>query len=169
MSDYEIRIITPSDALLCHRIEHRSWLGDGAATLDDFEEWIQQRPENFLVLEKDGDLVGFVHFGHSDDDFITEEGFRDQCNQGPGARYAHIRAVAVDDPGSEVSSIGTLLGRAFDHFESLGKESVRLRCRDQYVDRLKDKGFRYIEAMTSDDISTWHQMGVVKGCFPWVG
>ncbi|OZY58084.1 hypothetical protein CJF39_17705, partial [Pseudomonas lundensis] len=30
------------------------------------------------------------------------------------------------------------------------------------VDFFKDQGYRYIQAMTSDEISTWHEMGIKK-------
>ncbi|VVP58985.1 hypothetical protein PS838_05974 [Pseudomonas fluorescens] len=160
MSYFVLRSATASDAVNCHRVESASWVGDGLATLDDFEQWIRLNPNNFIICEMNDEFAGFVHFGHSNDDFISEEGFKVQCGQVTTAPYAHIRSVAVDTVSHDHCSMGMLIGCLEEHFQKLNKKGIHLRCRDAYVDRFRAEGFRYIQAMASDDISTWHEMGL---------
>lgn len=155
------RSATPDDAANCFRVESLAWVGDANATLEEFQEWIQRNPENFLIYEHEGKFVGFAHFGHSDDDFITEEGFKDQCNADASAPCFHIRSIAID-PSFHSDDLAALIANVEPIAEELGKKSMHLRCRDQYVDFFKDQGYRYIQAMTSDEISTWHEMGIKK-------
>lgn len=75
------RSATPDDAANCFRVECSACAGDANATMEDFQEWIQRNPESFLIYEHNGTFVGFAHFGHSNNEFITEEGFKDQCNE----------------------------------------------------------------------------------------
>ena len=105
MSYFVLRSATASDAVNCHRVESASWVGDGLATLDEFEQWIRLNPNNFIICEMNDEFAGFVHFGHSNDDFISEEGFKVQCGQVTTAPYAHIRSVAVDTVSHDHRSI----------------------------------------------------------------
>ena len=42
------RSATPGDAVNCFRAEGSACAGDANATLEDFQDWIQRTPENFL-------------------------------------------------------------------------------------------------------------------------
>lgn len=156
----EYRSATADDAVNCFRVESSACVGDANATLEDFQEWIQRNPENFLIYEHNGTFVGFAHFGHSNDEYITEEGFKDQCNEGASAPCFHIRSIAIDPLFQRDYYLQALIENIEPIAEGLGKKSIHLRCRDQYVDLFRGQGYRYIQAMTSDELSTWHEMGI---------
>ena len=154
------RSATPDDAANCFRVDSSACAGDANATLEDFQDWIQRTPENFLIYEYEGKFVGFAHFGHSNDDFISEEGFKEQCNEDASAPYLHVRSIAVDPSFQRDRFLSALIANLESIPEDLNKKSVHLRCRDQYVDFFREQRYRYIQAMTSDEISTWHEMGI---------
>ena len=59
------RSAIPDDAANCFRVESLAWAGDANATLEEFQDWIQRNPENFLIYEHEGKFVGFAHFSAS--------------------------------------------------------------------------------------------------------
>jgi hypothetical protein len=134
------RSATPDDAANCFRVESLARAGDANATLDDFDQWIQRTPENFLIAEYDGTFVGFAHFGHSNDDFISEEGFKEQCNEDASAPYIHVRSFAVDAPFQRNYFLEGIIATFESIPEDLNKKSIHLRCRDQYVDFFREQG-----------------------------
>ncbi|TNB90429.1 GNAT family N-acetyltransferase [Pseudomonas sp. Fig-3] len=154
------RSATPGDAANCFRVESLACAGDANATLEDFQDWIQRTPENFLIYEHEGKFVGFAHFGHSNDDFISEEGFKEQCNEDASAPYLHVRSIAVGPSFARHRFLSALIENLESIPEELNKKSVHLRCRDQYVDFFREQRYRYLQEMRSDEISTWHEMGI---------
>ena len=60
MSAPQFRNPVPADAERCYAIEIGAYEGDEAATLEKIRTRIAQYPEGFLILEAEGEIVGFT-------------------------------------------------------------------------------------------------------------
>jgi hypothetical protein len=67
MSSPLFRNAVPADAPRCFQIESSAYEGDEAATFEKIALRIDQYPAGFLIMEIDGETVGFINSGCAHD------------------------------------------------------------------------------------------------------
>ncbi|MFP3526298.1 GNAT family N-acetyltransferase, partial [Pantoea sp. SIMBA_072] len=77
MSAPQFRNPEPTDAERCYAIEIGAYEGDEAATLEKIRTRIAQYPEGFLLLEAEGETVGFINSGCAHDVVMSDEAFKE--------------------------------------------------------------------------------------------
>ena len=77
MSALQFRTPVPADAERCYAIEIGAYEGDEAATLEKIRTRITQYPQGFLVLENNGEIVGFINSGCAHEVVMSDEAFKE--------------------------------------------------------------------------------------------
>ncbi|WP_380996993.1 GNAT family N-acetyltransferase, partial [Sedimentitalea sp. HM32M-2] len=85
-----------TDAARCFAIESAAYKGDEAATLEKIAKRIANYPQGFLVLEIDGQMVGFVNSGCAHAVEMSNEEFKELVGHDPDAPNVVILSVVVD-------------------------------------------------------------------------
>lgn len=86
----------PADAPRCFEIETTAYEGDEAATLEKIATRIAQYPQGFLILEANGEVVGFINCGCAHDVVMSDEAFKALVGHSAEAPNVVIMSVVVD-------------------------------------------------------------------------
>ena len=159
MAASNFRNARPADSTRCHEIETGAYEGDEAATLDKIAARIARYPEGFLVMEVDGEIVGFINSGCAFEVVLSDEAFKDLVGHDPAAPNVVIMSVAVD-PACQGRGFSKLLMREFiARMRAMNKKTIHLMCRDRHVGFYERLGYRYVKPSDSGHGGMkWHEM-----------
>ena len=159
MPTLAFRNATPADANRCYEIEISAYEGDEAATLEKIATRIRLYPEGFLILEADGEVVGFINGGCAHDVVMSDEAFKELVGHSADAPNVVIMSVVVD-PAHQGKGYSTTLMNAFvQRMQALGKRTIHLMCKDRHVPLYEHMGYRYVRPSASDHGGmAWHEM-----------
>ncbi len=76
MSNIVYRQATLADVERCFEIETSAYEGDEAATREKIATRIQQYPEGFLCMERQGEVIGFINSGCAWEVVMSDEAFK---------------------------------------------------------------------------------------------
>jgi GNAT superfamily N-acetyltransferase len=149
----------PQDAARCHQIESTAYEGDEAATLEKIATRIRQYPAGFLVMELDGEIIGFINGGCAHDVVMSDEAFKELVGHDPAAPNVVIMSVVLD-PAYQGKGYASLLMRTFmARMREAGKKTIHLMCKDRHVALYRHFGYRYVRPSASDHGGmAWHEM-----------
>jgi len=149
----------PADVDRCFQIETSAYEGDEAATHAKIATRIAQYPQGFLLLEADGQIVGFINSGCAHDVVMSDEAFKELVGHDPDAPNVVIMSVVVD-PAHQGKGYSTRLMHAFvDNARQLGKQTIHLMCKERHVELYRKLGYRYVRPSPSDHGGmAWHEM-----------
>lgn len=159
MNSPRFRNATPADTSRCYQIEISAYEGDEAATEQKIATRIAQYPEGFLVMELDGEIVGFINGGCAHQVVMSDETFKELIGHDPAAPNVVIMSVVVD-PAYQGKGYSTQLMRTFvEQMARLGKKTIHLMCKDRHVELYARMGYRYVKPSDSDHGGmAWHEM-----------
>lgn len=159
MSSPLFRYATPADTARCYAIESTAYEGDEAATREKIATRIAQYPQGFLLLERDGEILGFINAGCAWEVVMSDEAFKELVGHDPEAPNVVIMSVVVD-PAYQGKGYASLLMREFvRQMRERGKEAIHLMCKTRHVDLYLRMGYRYVKPSDSDHGSmSWHEM-----------
>lgn len=159
MSAPQFRTPIPADAERCYAIEIGAYEGDEAATLEKIRTRIAQYPQDFLLLERDGEIVGFINSGCAHDVVMSDEAFKELVGHDPAAPNVVIMSVVVD-PAQQGKGYAKLLMDAFiARMQAAGKQTIHLMCKEQHVPLYQKLGYQYVKPSPSDHGGmAWHEM-----------
>jgi GNAT superfamily N-acetyltransferase len=159
MTHPRFRNATPADTSRCYQIEISAYEGDEAATEQKIATRIAQYPEGFLVMELDGEIVGFINGGCAHEVVMSDEAFKELIGHDPAAPNVVIMSVVVD-PVYQGKGYSTQLMRTFvEQMARLGKKTIHLMCKDCHVELYARMGYRYVKPSDSDHGGmAWHEM-----------
>lgn len=151
----------PSDADRCFEIETSAYEGDEAATLEKIAKRIEIYPEGFLVLEADGEVVGFINSGCADEVEMSDEEFKELVGHDPEASNVVIMSVVVA-PAHQGKGLSKVLMVEFvERMKRMGKTTIHLMCKEHHVPLYEKFGYRYIRPSASDHGGmAWHEMSM---------
>ncbi|NVK42912.1 MAG: GNAT family N-acetyltransferase [Oceanospirillaceae bacterium] len=151
-----------SDVSRCFEIETTAYEGDEAATREKIATRISVYPQGFLVLELDGQVIGFINSGCAHEVVMSDEAFKELVGHDPDAPNVVIMSVVVD-PAFQGKGYAGLLMRTFvDNMKQLGKMSIHLMCKEKHVELYRRLGYRYVRPSDSDHGGmSWHEMVMV--------
>ncbi|SFM99532.1 GNAT family N-acetyltransferase [Variovorax sp. OV329] len=159
MSLPTFRQAEPRDTARCYEIESTAYEGDEAATLTKIATRIAQYPQGFLVMELEGELIGFINSGCAQEVVLADEAFKELVGHDPMAPNVVIMSVAIA-PAHQGKGHTTPMMRAFvDQMRRMHKSSIHLMCRERHVALYERLGYRYIRPSDSDHGGmAWHEM-----------
>ncbi|WP_060481275.1 GNAT family N-acetyltransferase [Pseudomonas sp. NBRC 111119] len=155
----QFRSPVAEDAYRCHAIETGAYEGDEAATLEKIATRITQYPQGFLLLESDGDIVGFINSGCAHQVVMSDEAFKELVGHDPAAPNVVIMSVVVD-PAQQGKGYARQLMQAFvAQMKAAGKQTIHLMCKAQHVPLYEKMGYRYVQPSPSEHGGmAWHEM-----------
>ncbi|MCE4073470.1 MULTISPECIES: GNAT family N-acetyltransferase [Pseudomonas] len=153
------RTAVPADTDRCFAIETTAYEGDEAATHEKIATRIAQYPEGFLIMELDGEIIGFINSGCAFDVVMSDEDFKELIGHDPAAPNVVIMSVVID-PAQQGKGYASLLMRTFvERMAGLGKRTIHLMCKDRHVPLYERFGYRYVKPSASDHGGmAWHEM-----------
>lgn len=159
MNTPTFRTATPADTARCYQIETSAYEGDEAATREKIATRIEQYPQGFLIMELDGEVIGFINSGCAHDVVMSDEAFKELVGHDAEAPNVVIMSVVID-PAHQGKGYSTLLMRTFvKQMRELGKKTIHLMCKDRHIELYTRMGYRYVQPSASDHGGmAWHEM-----------
>lgn len=159
MTEPTLRSAVQADVFRCYQIETGAYEGDEAATEQKIATRIAQYPEGFLVMELDGQIIGFINSGCAHEVVMSDEAFKELVGHDPDAPNVVIMSVVID-PAHQGKGYSTLLMRAFaKRMANMGKQTIHLMCKERHVELYRKMGYRYVRPSASDHGGmAWHEM-----------
>ncbi|OBY88406.1 GNAT family acetyltransferase [Pseudomonas sp. AU11447] len=153
------RTAVPADTDRCFAIETTAYEGDEAATHEKIATRIAQYPDGFLIMQLDGEIIGFINSGCAFDVVMSDEDFKELIGHDPAAPNVVIMSVVID-PAQQGKGYASLLMRTFvERMAGLGKRTIHLMCKDRHVPLYERFGYRYVKPSASDHGGmAWHEM-----------
>ncbi|QJP08533.1 GNAT family N-acetyltransferase [Pseudomonas multiresinivorans] len=153
------RTAVPADTDRCFAIETTAYEGDEAATHEKIATRIAQYPEGFLIMELEGEIIGFINSGCAFDVVMSDEEFKELIGHDPAAPNVVVMSVVID-PAQQGKGYASLLMRTFvERMAGLGKRTIHLMCKDRHVPLYERFGYRYVKPSASDHGGmAWHEM-----------
>ncbi|HDS1736281.1 MULTISPECIES: GNAT family N-acetyltransferase [Pseudomonas] len=162
MSTPTFRQATSHDVDRCFQIETSAYEGDEAATREKIATRIAQYPEGFLILELDGQVVGFINSGCAEQVVMSDEAFKELVGHDPQAANVVIMSVVVDPAFQGRGYAGLLMARFVEQMRDRAKATIHLMCKDRHVGLYEKFGYRYVQPSASDHGGmAWHEMVMV--------
>ena len=159
MSTLTLRNATPADAERCFDIEITAYEGDEAATLEKIATRIALYPQGFLLLEAEGEVVGFINGGCAHEVVMSDEAFKELVGHSAEAPNVVIMSVVVD-PAHQGKGYSTALMTEFvQRMRGMGKKTIHLMCKERHVPLYQRLGYEYVRPSPSDHGGmAWHEM-----------
>lgn len=159
MTQLSFRNAVPADAKRCYHIEISAYEGDEAATLEKIAIRINQYPQGFLILEADGETVGFINGGCAHEVVMSDEAFKELVGHSADAPNVVIMSVVVD-PAQQGKGYSTKLMDEFvRRMKGMDKKTIHLMCKERHVELYRRMGYRYVKPSPSDHGGmAWHEM-----------
>ena len=128
-------------------IESAAYEGDEAATLAKITTRIAQYPAGFLIMELDGQVIGFINSGCADKVVMSDESFKELVGPDAAALNVVIMSVVID-PSHHRRGYATAMMRIFvEQMRQAGKKTIHLMCKDRHVDLYARQGYRVRETI----------------------
>jgi len=149
----------PSDTDRCYQIETQAYEGDEAATREKIATRIARYPQGFLVMELDGDIIGFINSGCARHVVMANESFKELVGHDADAPNVVIMSVVID-PAHQGKGHASLMMQTFvAQMARLGKQTIHLMCKARHVELYARLGYRYVKPSESDHGGmAWHEM-----------
>lgn len=158
----EFRNARPEDAARCFEIETTAYEGDEAATLEKIAKRIELYSEGFLVLEVDGDVVGFINSGCAHEVEMSDDAFKELVGHDPEALNVVILSVVVDPAQQGKGLSKALMVEFVERMRQMGKATIHLMCKEHHVPLYEKFGYKYDRPSASDHGGMrWHEMSMV--------
>jgi len=159
MTDLRLRGVEARDLERCYEIETSAYEGDEAATREKIATRIRQHPQGFVVLERDGEVIGFINSGCADEVVMSDESFKELVGHNPAAPNVVIMSVVIV-PEYQGRGYSTILMRHFvDQAAQAGKRSIHLMCKERHIELYRKFGYCYVQPSPSEHGGmAWHEM-----------
>ncbi|WLI04396.1 GNAT family N-acetyltransferase [Pseudomonas sp. FP597] len=154
-----LRNALPADAARCFEIETTAYEGDEAATLEKIATRIVQYPQGFLILEADGEVVGFINSGCAHEVVMSDEAFKELVGHASDAPNVVIMSVVVDPAHQGNGYAKQLMSEFVQRMQAMGKGTIHLMCKARHVPLYERMGYTYVRPSPSDHGGmAWHEM-----------
>ncbi|MHC6226137.1 GNAT family N-acetyltransferase [Pseudomonas sp. X10] len=148
-----------TDVDRCYQIETTAYDGDEAATREKIATRIAEYPEGFLILELDGEVVGFINSGCAHEVVMSDEAFKELVGHDPQAPNVVIMSVVIDPAWQGQGLAVQMMDRFVGQMRVAGKQSIHLMCKERHVGLYQRMGYRYVRPSASDHGGmAWHEM-----------
>ena len=153
-----IRHVVEGDLDACFTIESTCYTTD-AATREKIEKRIALFPAGFLVAEVDGQVVGMVNCGATNNEDITDDAFKDMTDHVHDGKHIVIFSLAVLPAFQGVGISGRLMEKFIEASRDLEKEKILLMCKSGLISYYRKYGFLYAgKSKSTLGGFEWHEM-----------
>lgn len=159
MSAPTFRTATPADTDRCYEIEISAYEGDEAATHEKIATRIEQYPQGFLIMELDGEVIGFINSGCAHEVVMSDEAFKELVGHDAEAPNVVIMSVVID-PSQQGKGYASAMMRTFiERMRAMDKRTIHLMCKERHVELYRRYGYQYVRPSASDHGGmAWHEM-----------
>ncbi len=159
MSTPTFRTAMPADTSRCYQIEISAYEGDEAATREKIATRIEQYPQGFLIMELEGQIIGFINSGCAHQVVMSDEEFKELVGHDAEAPNVVIMSVVID-PEHQGKGYASLMMRTFiERMQAMSKKTIHLMCKERHVELYKRMGYGYMKPSISDHGGmAWHEM-----------
>ena len=158
--EIHIRQVRPEDLEQCLRVEQESFPPEEAAPKESIALRIKHFPQGFLVAERDGEVVGMINSGATDQDDIADEAFKALEGHDPDGKYLAVFSLSVL-PAHRGEGLGRMLLTTFQDLAAGQKrEGVLLLCKEHLAGFYESCGFELRgPSACSHGGAAWLEMG----------
>jgi ribosomal protein S18 acetylase RimI-like enzyme len=161
MPDSCFRTASPLDITRCHAIETAAYVSDEAATREKIARRINQYPDGFLVMEQNGQVIGFINSGCAHEVAMDDDAFKELVGHDPDAPHVVIMSVAIDPLYQGRGHASGMMHAFVRRMAAQGKASIHLMCKAHYVPLYQRLGFGYERPSASAYGGVaWHEMSM---------
>ena len=141
MKMFTLRQARPDDLDVLTDLEARSFPPEEKATRERFRERLAAYGDCFLILEKDGKVVGLIDGPVTNHETIVDEMYEHATCHDPEAKIQAVFGIAVD-PSVRRQGCGAMLMEAFiEKARREGREKVILTCKEHLIHWYAKFGF----------------------------
>lgn len=159
MTSPYFRLATISDIDRCFQIESIAYEGDEAATREKIATRIAQYPEGFLVMELNGNIIGFINSGCAHEVVMSDEAFKELIGHDSSAPNVVIMSVVLDPAYQGKGYATSLMQQFIEKMNDMGKTTIHLMCKERHVGLYEHFGYCYVKPSPSDHGGmSWHEM-----------
>lgn len=150
-----------TDAKRCFEIETSAYEGGEAATFEKISKRIDGYPDGFLILEMEGEVVGFINCGCANEVQLSDEEFKELIGHDPDAPSVVIMSVVIDPLHQGKGLSKALMLEFVERMKRMRKATIHLMCKAHHVPLYEKFGYRYLQPSTSDHGGmTWYEMSM---------
>lgn len=154
-----IRSAYPEEAGTLAAIEAVCFPPEEAASEQAVRERMAAFPENFLVAEQDGRVVGFINGGTTDKPYLPDEFYHNVKLHKPEGAYQTVFGLNVLPEYRKHGIAGRLVERYLALAKERGKKAVILTCKEHMIHYYEKRGFvRYGVSDSCHGGATWYDM-----------
>lgn len=116
-------------------------------------------PENFLVSEVDGKIVGFINGNTGNSTILVDAYYEDEHLHDPHGAYMSVFGLSVEPEYQHQGIAHALMNAYIDLAKSRGKKGVILTCKDRLISFYESFGYKCLG--TSDSThggAIWNDM-----------
>lgn len=158
----QIRQAKTEEALLLGEIENLCFPPAEAAPVEEIVRRMQVFPENFLVADLQGRIVGFINGGTADEPRLPDAMYHDLSLHKPEGAYQTVFGLNVL-PEYRRRGIATSLVKAFvDLARRRNKKGMVLTCKEHLIPFYESCGFEnYGKADSVHGGAVWYDMRIL--------
>lgn len=143
----------------CYELESTAYEGDEAATYEKIAARIEQYPEGFLVMERDGQLIGFIISVCAETVVMSDEEFKELVGHSAVAPNVVIMSVVVNPNHQGIDYASELMRHFGTPCRAIGKATINLMCKKRHVASYTKLGYQYVQSsLFSHGGMVWHEM-----------
>ncbi len=154
-----IRLARPDEAGRLAEIETACFPPAEAAAREEVKERMQVFPENFLVAETDGRVVGFINGGTTDKPYLPDEFYHNIGLHRPDGAYQTVFGLNVMPDYRRRGIAEKLVDGFLELARRRGRAGVILTCKEHMIHYYEKRGF--VKYGVSDSVhggATWYDM-----------
>lgn len=157
-----IRIARPEEGERLAEIEEACFPPSEAASKEEVLARMAAFPENFLVAELHGELVGFINGNNTDKPYLPDELYHDVSLHVPHGDYQTVFGLNVL-PNFRRRGIAEKLVKEYIAIaRKRGRAGVILTCKDRMVHYYEKFGFQYYgQADSNHGGEKWNDMKLI--------
>lgn len=159
MTNIHLHHVRAEDVAACYQIETQCFGSAEAATRERIQLRQKQFPQGFFVAERQGEIVGFINSGATNDPDLSKEEFKELIGHDPDGRNLVIFSLAVRPDQQHTGISRTLMTHYLEWARAQSKQAVLLLCKPDLVNYYKKIGFSDLGPSQSDHGGLrWHEM-----------
>lgn len=157
-----IRVAQPGEGERLAQIETACFPPAEAASKEEILARMQAFPENFLVAELHGELVGFINGNNTDKPYLPDELYHDVSLHIPNGDYQTVFGLNVLQNFRRKGIAEALVKKYIEVARQRGRAGVILTCKDHMVHYYEKFGFQYYgQADSTHGGEKWNDMKLI--------
>ncbi len=161
MQSLVIRQATEADLDACYQIEINTFPPVKAAAKETIHARLRLFPEGFLLAQLDGELIGMINSGLTDQDDFVGEALKAMEEHDPDGAHIVIFSLGVLPDYQRRGYARQLMNALLDRAREMGKHKAFLICKQELIPYYESLGFAHLkQSASTHGGGAWHEMGL---------